>query len=95
MFQFYNTFLNLLNISSFFLVEYLFIEQVLVTGSTILFSKNSHALWATFWKQFFKKSTPIFNNCFLYFVADKSNNRPLTCFPVLGSIKYRRIFICY
>ena len=62
MFTFYNTFLNLSNISSLsstgmiisstgfcFTILSLF---VLVTLPAILFPKNLPALWTTFWKQF-------------------------------------------
>ena len=61
----------------------------LVTASSILFPKTSPALWTTF----FEASSPVFNNCFLYFLANDKKSYPLTYFLVLGSMEYRRISI--
>ena len=41
----------------------------------------------------FTASSPLFNNCFLYFLTNNKNSYPSTYFPVLGSIEYRSIFI--
>ena len=62
------------------------------TGSTaILFHKNSPVVWNTFLEANFKESTPVSNNCFLYFLANDKNLYPLTYFLVFGSIEYPRI----
>ena len=39
----------------------------------------------------FEESSPVSNNCFLYFLANDSNLDPLTYFLVLGSIEYHSI----
>ena len=56
----------------------------LVTASTILFPKSSSASKTTF----LEASNPLFNNCFLYFLANDKNPYPLTYFLVAGSIEY-------
>ena len=100
MFHFYNTFLNLFNISSVISVGIIIYSTgssfsilssfELVTESAILFPKNSSAFWATFSEVVFTASSPVSNNCFLYFLA---NDKSLTYFIVLGYIGYRRIYI--
>ena len=63
----------------------------LVIASAILFPKNSPALWTTLLESVFKGSSPVCNNCFLYFLANYKISYPLTFFLVLGSTEYRRI----
>ena len=57
----------------------------------MLFPKNSPTLWTTY----FKESSFISNNCFLYllekFLANDRTPYPLTYFLVLGSIEHRAI----
>ena len=66
----------------------------LATACTILFPINSlvssAALWTTFLGAFFKASSPVSSNQFLYFLdkfpANYKNPYPLTYFLVFGSI---------
>ena len=61
----------------------------LVTGSAVLCPKNSPGIWTAFLEAVFTGSGPVFNNCFLYFLAnDKKffglNNLiklSIICFP--------------
>ena len=59
----------------------------LVTVSSILFPKNSPALWTTFLEAVFEESSLVFNNCFLYFLANDKHPYLLTYFLVLDSIE--------
>ena len=70
MFHFYNMFLNLFNISSFFssgiIISSTFLGFSLglslfdlVTASAILFHKSSSALWTTFLEAVFEESSPV------------------------------------
>ena len=65
--------------------------------SALLFSfvaaAKTSPLWATFLEVVFKESSPISNNCFLYFLANNKNPYPLTYFLFLGSVEYRRFSI--
>ena len=85
MFHFYNnTSLNLLNISSLFSggiitsstflgfssVFTISLLLYLVTVSAILFPINSPAIWATFLKAVLAVSHPVFDDWFLYFLAN-------------------------
>ena len=84
MLHFYNTFLNLFNISCIFssgiIISSTFVgfslgltilsSFDLVTNSLILFPKNPPALWTNFLEVIFKKSSPVSSNCFLYFLAN-------------------------
>ena len=63
----------------------------LLTASAILFPKNSPALWTTYFEAVFTASSPISNNCFLYFLANEKNPYLFAYFIVLGSIEYRCI----
>ena len=42
----------------------------LVTGSAVLSPKNSPGIWTAFLEEVFTGSGPVFNNCFLYFLAN-------------------------
>ena len=99
MFHFYNTFLNLSNISSFF-SDGIIISSTgscftilssfdLVTASVIFFPIDSPALWANF----LEASSTISISCFLYFLANDKNPYSLTYFLVLGSTEYRQISV--
>ena len=88
-FHFCNTFLNLPNILSLFSGKiiisstrsYLSILSSFdfVTTSAILFPKYSPALWTTF----LEACNSVFNNCFLYFLANDKNPYRLKSFLVL------------
>ena len=65
----------------------------LVTASAILFPKILPALWTTFSEAASKESSPVSNNCFLYFLSNDKNPYPLTYFLDLGSIEYHVISI--
>ena len=53
----------------------------------------SAALWTTFLELIFRASSPVSNNCFLYFLANDKNQHLLTYFLVLGFIEYHIISI--
>ena len=77
-FHFYNTFLNLLNISFIFSGRIIISSTDscfsiltsfdLVTVSAILFPINSPALWNTVLEAVFKESRPVSDICSLYFL---------------------------
>ena len=102
MFCFYNnTCLNLFNTSSLFPSGIIVSPTgscftilsafYLVTASAILFPKNLPPLRTTFLEAVFTASSPVSNNCFLYFLANDKSTNPLTYFLVLGSIEYHCI----
>ena len=99
MFYSHNNFLNLSIISSLFSGRIItsstgscfsiLSSLDFVTASAILFPKYSPALWDTF----LEASSPVFNNCFLYFLAYDKNPYPLTFFLALGSIEYYHFYL--
>ena len=58
-----------------------------ITRACNFVPKNSPALWTTF----LEASSPVSNNCFLYFLVNDKFSYPLTYFLVLGSAEYHRI----
>ena len=84
MFHFYNTFLNISSLfsggitifstgSCFSILSSSDLVRVAKifdsNASAILFPKNSPALWTTF----LEASSPVFHNCFLYFLPNDKN----------------------
>ena len=49
------------------------------------------SLFVSFLEGMFTTSSPVSNNCFLYFLVNDRNPYPLTYFLVFSSIEYRRI----
>ena len=105
MLHFYNTSLNLLNISS------LFSSEIVISSTFLRFSSGSqfyHRMTYLLPLQFYllkiyilygllllevvlKESRPVFNDCFSCFLAIQKNKFPLTSFLLLGSIQHRCI----
>ena len=95
-FHFYNTFLNLFNISSlcfwwnnYFFNRFLFLNIIIIWLSYCVCNFISYKF--TCFMDFFLEavvtaSRPVSNNWFLYFLANDKNPYPLTYFFVLGSI---------
>ena len=107
MFYFYNTCLNSFIFFSFFgriIIFSTFFRFSPITCfgftilSAILFPINSPvasaALWNTFLESVFRTSSPVSNNCFLYFLTNDINPYLLTYFLVLGFIEDGVIYSC-
>ena len=98
MLDFSNTFFNLFKISPPFSGGIIISStgscfSILTSFGLVRLCKFITYKFTTLWEPVFTAFSPVFNNCFSYFLANDKNPYPLIYFFVLGYIEHRRISV--